>query len=771
MCKEAVRLSLLTRRFFQFFLVASLLALAGVMGADAQTLTSIGTGLNGPTGVAVDSSGNVYIADSGNNRLLKVTAGGNSQTTVATGLNGPTGVAVDTVLAATAYIADSGNDRVVKVMPAGPAGNGAQSVVSLNPPAPYAFHNPQSVAVDGNGNLYIANQMFVLKVPVSGGPQTWAPSSPMITLSGIAVDRAAQGAQYLYIADSSFNVVARNFLPNGGGSFIASGLNHPTGVAVDSAGNVYVADSGNNRVLKVPAGGGAQTLIATGLNSPKGVAVDNAGNVYIADYGNNRVLKVADGETAACQIPQPTSFFYQGAASPAVSNAFTPQIYPYSNTQPVPQFFGALPTPNSAPYALCPTKNSGCLLSSSATMLSTFSNLITATSLDQTLQAVGGYEDGKKLLCPLNEPNCNATTAQLVSYSDRCELAPLAPVLVARSTISFGGAQDVTANQQLYDDDQGEYVSVDSYLNSHVCGHQDRVILKLTESVNGETNTHFVYVTGRSPNGADWNVFDPGWKGAPSTLSAHKAGFTANGKFRTFKVAGVRTYHDISASGQPTGTASFTGNSPVELLVIDPAGRQLGNVNGTDIFQIPQGSYVRDYPLADDDGTGIANGDPAGIKTAIISSPLVGTYKVTVTGTALGTYTLRLRTLSTDGVVQNASVEGVTNTGVIDTHTVPISSTSGLSGPVLRLVTFDSTLADIDNSLQIGLIDNAGIANALSSKIQVAQAASLRGNNKTAINVLNAFQNSVFAQTGNHITGVAPQVLLEDVAFLVAQYK
>ncbi len=80
------------------------------------------------------------------------------------------------------------------------------------------------------------------------------------------------------------------------GTVAATGLNLPSGVALDAAGDVFIADTGNGRVVEVPAGGGAQTTVASSLNHPNGVAVDAAGDVLIADSGNNQVLKLpADG--------------------------------------------------------------------------------------------------------------------------------------------------------------------------------------------------------------------------------------------------------------------------------------------------------------------------------------------------------------------------------------------------------------------------------------------------------------------------------------------
>jgi hypothetical protein len=112
---------------------------------------------------------------------------------------------------------------------------------------------------------------------------------------------------------------------------------------------------------------------------------------------------------------------------------------------------------------------------------------------------------------------------------------------------------------------------------------------------------------------------------------------------------------------------------------------------------------------------------------------------------------------------------GVTSPGSTSMFQVQFSSTSGTSLTVSRVATFQNTLADIANSLALGLIGNEGIANALTSKIQAASSAANSGQNQAARNILNAFLNQLSAQTGKHITGAAPQILLEDASSLISQ--
>jgi len=277
---------------------------------EGQTIVA-GSGLNLPYAVAVDGSGNVYIADGGNGRILKVTLSGGSytQSTVVSGLNFPAGVAVDG--SGNVYIADSGNNQVLKESPVG--GSYVQTTVGSG------LFGPLGVAVDGSGNVYIAdtNNSRVLKETLSGSSYTQTIvvgglSSP----AGVAVDRGGN----VYIGDTNNNRVVLETLS--GGSYtetvVGSGFSRPSGVAVDGSGNVYIADYGNNRVVKMPSGCGSsacQTTVGNGLNNPYGVAVDGSGNAYIADFHNNRVLKEDSGDPPSLRF-LPTNVGLTSSDSP-----------------------------------------------------------------------------------------------------------------------------------------------------------------------------------------------------------------------------------------------------------------------------------------------------------------------------------------------------------------------------------------------------------------------------------------------------------------------
>jgi len=244
-----------------------------------------------PGAVRTDAAGNIYVADSSNYTIRRITPGGVVTTVAgiadqAGSADGPVatatfnavgGVAVDA--AGDLFVADSGNYTIREVSAAGVvttlAGVAGARGDTDGTGAAARFYDPQNLAVDGSGNIYVADGMgnVVRKV----------------TLAGVVTTIAGSGA-----AGSS------------DGQGTGAEFNDPTGIAVDYFGNIYVADYGNDTVRKVtPAGvvttiagsaGQTGTVGGTGsaarFNGPDGVGVDSSGNVYVADANNNLVRKV-----------------------------------------------------------------------------------------------------------------------------------------------------------------------------------------------------------------------------------------------------------------------------------------------------------------------------------------------------------------------------------------------------------------------------------------------------------------------------------------------
>ena len=264
-----------------------------------------------PYGVAVDSSGNIYIADRDNFLVREVTSGtlttvagstgeeglyiGDGASATSAGLSDPQSVAVYSA-GNLYYIADTYNNAIRKVSggiittvasTGATAGNGPATAGYLgnNVSATSAeLNTPFGVAVDSSGNFYIADSLNNVVRKVSGGTIT--------TVAGQA-PTSGSAAPAGYSGDN--------------GPATSATLNDPDGVAVDSSGNIYIADTGNNVIRKVSTNGIITTVAGNGtagytgdggvatlaeLNAPYGVAVDSSGTLYIADRDNNVVRMV-----------------------------------------------------------------------------------------------------------------------------------------------------------------------------------------------------------------------------------------------------------------------------------------------------------------------------------------------------------------------------------------------------------------------------------------------------------------------------------------------
>ena len=317
-----------------------------------------------PYGVALDSAGNLYIADSGNMRIRRVSDGviatvagcglygfsGDNEPATRALLSYPSGLAADS--AGNLYIADLGRVRAVSNgVITTVAGNGTPGFSGDNGPATSAQTEATGVAVDSAGDLYIADFYYdrireisngVITTVAGNGTQGFggdngpATSASMFWPGAVAVDAAGN----LYIDDCYNNrirkvsngvitTVAGNGTPGlsgDNGPATSAQLNSPGAIAVDSAGSLYIVD--NNRIRKVSngvittvAGGGtslAENVPATSAQlEPGGVAVDSAGNLYISDTGNNRIRKVSNGVIAT--VAGNGTFGFSGDNGPATS--------------------------------------------------------------------------------------------------------------------------------------------------------------------------------------------------------------------------------------------------------------------------------------------------------------------------------------------------------------------------------------------------------------------------------------------------------------------
>ncbi len=325
-------------------------SVAGGGSSLADGISALSARLNAPWGVAVDSSGGVYVADSWSYRIRKIAAGlittvagngaagysGDGGAATGAELYSPMGVAVDA--ANGVYIADNGNCRVRKVTNgtiATVAGNGTAGFSGDGGPATSAqMFMPSGVAADSNGAIYVADQSNSVVRKISNGVITTVAGNGTDGYSGdngpatnaslrYPVSVALDASGNLYIADTSNNVVRKvsggiitTVAGNGTGGYSGDGgpptgaqLKTPYSVAIDSAGNLYIANRDNNCIREV-SNGVISTVAGTGtagyggdngpaasaqLNNPRGVAPDTSGNLYIVDSFNQRIRKVSSG--------------------------------------------------------------------------------------------------------------------------------------------------------------------------------------------------------------------------------------------------------------------------------------------------------------------------------------------------------------------------------------------------------------------------------------------------------------------------------------------
>jgi len=257
----------------------------------SSVTTLVDSGLIYPYGVAVDSSGNIYIADTSNNAIKKIDTSGNVATLVDSGLSSPSGVAVDS--SGNIYIADTYNHTIKK---RDTSGDVTTLVSGLN--------FPYGVAVDNSGNIYIADVgNNAIKKRDTNGTVTTLVDSGLDQPYGVAVDSSGN----IYIADTQNHAIKKRDTSGNVTTLLDSNLNRPYSVAVDSSGNIYIADNRNNAIKKIDTSGNVTTLVDSGLNKPARVAVDSSGNIYIADTNNNAIKKYTPPITTTKLTGTPTN--------------------------------------------------------------------------------------------------------------------------------------------------------------------------------------------------------------------------------------------------------------------------------------------------------------------------------------------------------------------------------------------------------------------------------------------------------------------------------
>jgi gliding motility-associated-like protein len=375
--------------------------LAGSGATGAANGAGTAASFNNPSGVAVDASGNVYVGDQTNNLIRKITSAGVvttfagssthgfvNGTGTAASFNGPTAVAIDN--SGNVYVADNGNYAIRKITPAGVVTTlaGSGTLGSANGTGTAAsFNNPSGLAVDASGNVYVADQnnQLIRKITPAGVVSTFAGSGTAALVNGTGtaasfdypIGLTIDPAGNLYVGDY-VNQVIRMITPAGvvttlagtagtsgalNGVGTTASFNNPFDVAADKDGNLYVADKSNSLIRKINLTG---YTIAPAIG---GLAFDGTTGII----------------SGTAKVIFPTTTFSITAYNTAGSSvaSLTVTVNPATVNAPVISYAGPQSYPvNTAITTLSPTNTGGAIPVTSSTAVSTFAGSGASGSLN-----------------------------------------------------------------------------------------------------------------------------------------------------------------------------------------------------------------------------------------------------------------------------------------------------------------------------------------------------------------------------------------------------
>jgi len=344
--------------------VVTVTTLAGSGSAAFADGNGTSASFNSPTRLAVDGNGTLFIADTNNNRIRRISATGIVSTLagssaagyvdgqgISANFNNPNGTALDAN--GNIYVADHNNHRIRKISASGNvttlAGSGSAGSADGQGTSA-SFNYPNALALDMSGNVYVADTWNhrIRKITANGTVTTLAGSGSAGFADGQGTSAsfsaptavAIDGTDNIYVADFSNNRI-RKISPSGnvttlagsGNAGFANGqgssatFNGPQGIGVDSNGFIYVGDANNHRIRKISANGNVTTLAGSGsagyadglgasatFNLPHGLAVDTIGNLYVSDKGNNRIRKITIGPKIVINGTLPSATLNQAYA-------------------------------------------------------------------------------------------------------------------------------------------------------------------------------------------------------------------------------------------------------------------------------------------------------------------------------------------------------------------------------------------------------------------------------------------------------------------------
>lgn len=286
--------------------------ISGMNGTQQTTQAVIAdyanNGLNNPGAVAVDPSGNIFIADTGNNRVIKLpwnssTRSYGTQVSLLSNLFSPNGVALSAN--GSLFVADTGNNRVLE-LPWNPTTEtyGQETVIGVE------LNTPKGIAVARNGSVLIADtgNNRVVEIPFDQEKKTYGPQTTvgngLVAPEGVIIGDEGK----VFIADTGNNSIVQ--IPTGCNAVSScstqttvanasnNNLSSPRSLALTPSGSLFIAQPLNNQVILLPwnrttSTYGTQIAVGQELAGPSGVTFDSKGNIYVADTLNNRVLKIS----------------------------------------------------------------------------------------------------------------------------------------------------------------------------------------------------------------------------------------------------------------------------------------------------------------------------------------------------------------------------------------------------------------------------------------------------------------------------------------------
>ncbi len=339
--------SLTTTRSGANYQIAKTAVVSTFAGAGAGHVDGTGTGATfyNPTRVAIARNGDMYVADTFNHRIRKITPAGVVSTFAGSTLGHadgtgtaatfywPAGITIDSN--GNIFVSDLGNNEIRKITPSGVVTTFAGSLIygmGDGTGTAAKFYNPRGLAIDSHDNIYVADTLNnkIRKITPAGVVTTFAgnPIASAIAQYGY-VDGASAGAKFkwpfavavdsndnVYVADTVNNKIRKITQAGVVSTFAGAGAGHadgtgtaatfynPYGIAIDSTGNIYVSDSLNHKIRMITSAGVVTTLAgstagytnATGtsakFNRPFGIAVDTRDNLYVADSSNQKIRKI-----------------------------------------------------------------------------------------------------------------------------------------------------------------------------------------------------------------------------------------------------------------------------------------------------------------------------------------------------------------------------------------------------------------------------------------------------------------------------------------------